>query len=58
LADRAERLAESLRADHPDAEPSELDPDTLARWIGDAGCDPDDADLVAAAVAAWDLLIV
>ncbi len=57
MAVPAERLAEALRFGHPDAEPGELDPDTLSRWVRDAGHDPDDAELVAGALAHWELLM-
>lgn len=50
----AERLADALSERHPDAEPFETDPDLIARWIADAGGDPDDDVLAAAVLAAWE----
>lgn len=52
-----ERLAIALREAHPDAEPLELDPDALAEWVAEAGADPSDDDLVAAALVAWEALL-
>jgi len=52
-----ERLAIALREGHPDAEPLELDPDLLSEWIADAGADPSDDALVAAALVAWEALL-
>lgn len=52
-----EELALTLRARHPDAEPTELDADVLAAWVADAGADPDDDGLVAAALASWESLL-
>ncbi len=50
-------LAEALRAAHPDAEPMEVDGETLAGWVASCGADPDDDALVGDAVAAWELLL-
>ncbi len=47
----------ALRAAHPGADPFEVDPDALAGWIADAGGDPGDDDLVAAALVAWEGLL-
>jgi hypothetical protein len=52
-----ERLALALREAHPDAEPLELDPDVLAGWLAQAGADPSDDALVAAALVAWEALL-
>lgn len=52
-----ERLALTLREAHPDAEPLEVDPEVLAGWLADAGADPADDDLVAAALVAWEGLL-
>src|SRR5262249_56513662 len=49
----AEAIAARLRAEHPDAEPQELDPGALARMVAEAGGDPDDAELVGATIVAW-----
>lgn len=49
-----ERLADTLLERHPDAEPFETDPDQLARWMAEAGADPDDGALTAALLTAWD----
>lgn len=54
----AQDLAEALRAAHPDAEPMEVDGETLAGWVAAQGVDPDDDRLVGEAVAAWELLLV
>jgi hypothetical protein len=53
----ADELAERLREAHPDAEPDELDPDTLTTWIRDVGVDADDDALIARVVVAWSHLI-
>jgi hypothetical protein len=53
----AEELAARLRAALPDAEPFELDADSLAEAVSLAGADPADADLVAAALVAWESLL-
>lgn len=50
-------MARALRAAMPHAEPSELDPDALADALAAAGADPDDADLVAEVLVAWDALL-
>ncbi len=52
-----EALAERLRVAHPDLEPFELDPDTVARVFAEAGIDPDADALVAATLVAWERLI-
>lgn len=49
-----EALAEALLDRHPDAEPYETPPDLLGAWLREAGADPDDDALVAAALAAWE----
>lgn len=41
----------------PDAEPFDVDPDTLTRALRDAGADPADDALVAAALVAWEALL-
>jgi len=53
----AEAIAARLRAEHPDAEPQELDPGALARMVAEAGGDPDDAELVGATIVAWERLL-
>lgn len=50
-------MARALRAAMPHAEPSELDPDTLGDVLTAAGADPDDSDLVAEVLVAWDALL-
>jgi hypothetical protein len=50
-----EQLAEALAEAHPEAEPWETPWPLLAQWLADAGADPDDDGLVAAALTAWDL---
>ena len=52
-----EGRALALRERHPDADPLGLDADTLAAWVADAGGDPDDDALVAAALVAWEGLL-
>lgn len=52
-----EALAAALRAAHPDREPFEEDATTVREWIAEAGADPDDDDLVAAALVAWEALL-
>jgi hypothetical protein len=42
---------------HPHLQPLELDADTAARLVGDAGGDPDDDAQVAAALVAWERLL-
>lgn len=54
----AERAATALREAHPDVEPFEVDWPTLAEWVSAAGLDPDDDALVAAALVAWERLLV
>lgn len=54
----AERAATVLRDAHPDVEPFEVDWPTLAEWVSAAGLDPDDDALVAAALVAWERLLV
>lgn len=34
-----------------------MHPDELARWAAEAGADPADADLLAAALVAWEALL-
>ena len=53
----AERAATVLRHAHPDVEPFEVDWPTLAEWVAQAGIDPDDDVLVAAALVAWEQLL-
>ena len=53
----AEDVARALRAAMPHAEPSELDQDALGEALMVAGADPDDADLVAEVLVAWDALL-
>lgn len=53
----AEAIAARLRAEHPDAEPQELEPGALARMVADAGGDPEDADLIGATIMAWERLL-
>ncbi|MEW6582611.1 MAG: hypothetical protein AB1416_07620 [Actinomycetota bacterium] len=55
--DDAEALALALRAAHPGAEPLELDHETAAAWVGDAGGDGSDDDLVARVLVAWEALL-
>ncbi|MDX6556511.1 MAG: hypothetical protein QOD86_2706 [Miltoncostaeaceae bacterium] len=57
-APAAERLAAALRDAHPDAEPLDLHPDELAAWVVDAGGDPADEPLLAAALAAWEGMLL
>jgi hypothetical protein len=42
----------------PDAEPFEVDPDDLAAAVAAAGADPGDDALVAAALVAWESLLI
>ena len=53
-----ERAATLLRDAHPDVEPFEVDWPTLAEWVIAAGLDPDDDALVAAALVAWERLLI
>ena len=53
-----EALAEALRATLPDAEPFEVDADRLAAAVAAAGADPADDALVAAALVAWESLLI
>lgn len=53
----SERLAELLRAEHPDAEPLEIDGETARRWVAEVGGDPDDEAALAAALVAWETLL-
>ena len=53
----AEAIAARLRAEHPDAEPQELEPGALARMVADAGGDAEDADLIGATIMAWERLL-
>ena len=53
----AERVATALREAHPDVEPFEVEWPTLARWVADAGVDPDDDALVAETLVAWERLL-
>jgi hypothetical protein len=55
--DEAERLALALRAAHPAAEPLELDHDTAAAWVREAGGAGGDDDLVARVLVAWEALL-
>lgn len=50
-------MARALRAALPHAEPLELDAETLGHALVAAGADPDDADLVAEVLVAWDALL-
>ena len=34
-----------------------MHPDELARWVAEAGADPDDEPLIAAALAAWEAML-
>ena len=53
----AEALAHALRTALPDADPFEIGADDLSRAVADAGGDPADDALVAAALVAWESLI-
>ena len=53
----AERAATVLRNAHPDVEPFEVDWPTLAEWVSQAGIDPENDVLVAAALVAWEQLL-
>ena len=53
----AERAATVLRHAHPDVEPFEVDWPTLAEWVAQAGIDPENDVLVAAALVAWEQLL-
>jgi hypothetical protein len=53
----AERAATVLRQAHPDVEPFEVDWPTLAEWVEQAGIDPENDALVAAALVAWEQLL-
>ena len=53
----AERAATALRNAHPDVEPFEVEWPMLAEWVAQAGIDPDDDVLVAAALVAWEQLL-
>lgn len=53
----AEALAHALRTALPDVDPFDLGPDDLARAVEEAGADPADDALVAAALVAWESLI-
>ena len=55
--DEAERLAWSLRAALPEADPLSLDGATLDRAVREAGADPAADELVAAALVAWESLL-
>ncbi len=50
-------LAARLRDAHPDAEPFELDGETIREWIAEVGGDPDDDRRAAAAIVEWDRLL-
>lgn len=47
-----------MRCSLPDAEPFEIDPDELSAAVAAAGADPGDDDLVAAALVAWESLLI
>lgn len=49
-----EAVAEALSAAHPDVEPFEVDADLVARWVAEVGADPDDDELVADSLSAWE----
>jgi hypothetical protein len=55
--ERAEALALALREAHPEAEPYEVDPGVLGEWLREAGADPEDDRLAAAALVAWEGLL-
>lgn len=52
-----EQAASALRHAHPHVEPFEVDWPTLSQWFVDAGIDPDDDAMVAAALVAWEQLL-
>ncbi len=56
--DDPEALAHALRTAMPDAEPFEVHADDLAAAVAAAGADPGDDTLVAAALAAWESLLI
>lgn len=49
-----ELVADALLEAHPDAEPFEVEGPRLEEWLRGVGADPADADLVAAALRAWE----
>jgi hypothetical protein len=49
-----ELVADALLEAHPDAEPFEVEGDTLARWFLEVGADPEDQALVTATLRAWE----
>ncbi len=51
-------LAEALRAEQPDAEPSEIAPDDLDDLVRRVGADPGDADLVGRALVEWERMLL
>lgn len=53
----AEGLALALRAAHPDAQPFEVDHETAATWVREAGGDGADDDLVARVLVVWEGLL-
>jgi Fe-S-cluster formation regulator IscX/YfhJ len=53
----AERAAALLREAHPDADPFEVDWQTLAGWVSAVGIDPDDDAMVATTLVAWEQLL-
>jgi hypothetical protein len=52
-----EHLALALREAHPDAQPLEVDFDTVAGWVREAGGDGEDTALVAGVIVAWEALL-
>ena len=52
-----EELALAHREAHPEAEPLDTDPDLAVAWITAAGGAPDDPDLLAAVLVAWENLL-
>ncbi len=56
--DDPEALAHALRTAMPDAEPFEVPAEDLADAVAAAGADPADDALVAAALVAWESLLI
>jgi len=56
--DDPEALAHALRTAMPDAEPFEVPAEDLADAVAAAGADPSDDALVAAALVAWESLLI
>ena len=52
-----EEIAWRLRTAHPEAEPFEVSWPTLAEWVAEAGVDPEDDELVAETLVAWERLL-